>query len=302
MIDRNAIKASAEAAVQEQKDWVAAGSKWPQATLKLWVFRAHMNPEAALELIRLLEQREDGPLCWTCGDMGDVHRADGEWLGTCDQCNVYELKCVKHELAQAQQVIAEHVEPVSVNTMERREKWLQNIADAIKFGLPNYLRERLQNTEKQIRGSMRYGGTKRLRDEIERLTADAKFKDKCWSEERVALIDKLQASRAEVERKDEEYDKAWRHDLNDKNNVQVLTAEVVRLTAEVELLTAERDARVRQVRNALNDAEELRQDADRHRYWRMHTQSFHLTAPVTNEVAERHDAFIDEAMRKELQP
>lgn len=39
--------------------------------------------------------------------------------------------------------------------------------------------------------------------------------------------------RADVERLTEEYDKAWRHDLNDKNNYQALTAEVTRLSAEV---------------------------------------------------------------------
>lgn len=43
---------------------------------------------------------------------------------------------------------------------------------------------------------------------------------------------------AESDRLAEEYDKAWRHDLNDKNNVQALTAEVVRLSSEIERLKA----------------------------------------------------------------
>lgn len=34
---------------------------------------------------------------------------------------------------------------------------------------------------------------------------------------------------SEIDRLNEEYDKAWRHDMNDKNNVQVLAAEVVTL-------------------------------------------------------------------------
>lgn len=34
----------------------------------------------------------------------------------------------------------------------------------------------------------------------------------------------------------EDYDKAWRHDLNDKNNYQVLGAEIVRLASERDLL------------------------------------------------------------------
>lgn len=48
---------------------------------------------------------------------------------------------------------------------------------------------------------------------------------------------------ADIDRLAEEYDKAWRHDLNDKNNVQALAAEVVRLNAELDRLrTAEGDA------------------------------------------------------------
>lgn len=37
---------------------------------------------------------------------------------------------------------------------------------------------------------------------------------------------------AEVERLNEEYDKAWRHDLNDKNNVKALAAEVISLSKD----------------------------------------------------------------------
>ena len=42
--------------------------------------------------------------------------------------------------------------------------------------------------------------------------------------------------KAENERLNDEYDKAWRHDLNGKKNVQVLAAEVARLSAENEAL------------------------------------------------------------------
>lgn len=37
---------------------------------------------------------------------------------------------------------------------------------------------------------------------------------------------------AEFERLNDEYDKAWRHDLNDKNNLQVLASEVVLLSKD----------------------------------------------------------------------
>jgi hypothetical protein len=52
----------------------------------------------------------------------------------------------------------------------------------------------------------------------------------------------IRALTAELDKASEEYDKAWRHDLNDKKNYQVLAAEVARIGAERELL-----------RNALND-------------------------------------------------
>lgn len=58
--------------------------------------------------------------------------------------------------------------------------------------------------------------------------------------------------KAENERLNDEYDKAWRHDLNGKKNVQVLAAEVARLSAE-------------------NEA--LRKDADRAAYWKQRAKS-----------------------------
>ena len=42
--------------------------------------------------------------------------------------------------------------------------------------------------------------------------------------------------KADIDRLNDEYDKAWRHDLNDKKNVQALAAEVLRLSAESEVL------------------------------------------------------------------
>ena len=49
--------------------------------------------------------------------------------------------------------------------------------------------------------------------------------------------------KAEVERLKEEYDKAWRHDLNDKNNVQVLAAEVAALRKDADrFIFIEQDA------------------------------------------------------------
>lgn len=60
-------------------------------------------------------------------------------------------------------------EPASSGTASKRARWLLNIQDAIKYGLPKHLVGRLNNTAKEIQNSIKYGGTKRLRDENEAL-------------------------------------------------------------------------------------------------------------------------------------
>lgn len=52
----------------------------------------------------------------------------------------------------------------------------------------------------------------------------------------VCTVETISALIAENERLAEEYDKAWRHDLNDKKNVQALSGEVARLSTENEAL------------------------------------------------------------------
>ena len=56
-------------------------------------------------------------------------------------------------------------EPASPGTASKRARWLLNIQDACKYGLPKHLVQRLNNTTKEIQNSIKYGGTKRLRDE-----------------------------------------------------------------------------------------------------------------------------------------
>lgn len=60
-------------------------------------------------------------------------------------------------------------EPASPGTASKRARWLLNIQDACKYGLPKHLVQRLNNTTKEIQNSIKYGGTKRLRDENESL-------------------------------------------------------------------------------------------------------------------------------------
>jgi hypothetical protein len=43
--------------------------------------------------------------CRYCGDSGDVHRADGEWLGECDQCDAAEhLRAEKPPVEQVEAI------------------------------------------------------------------------------------------------------------------------------------------------------------------------------------------------------
>lgn len=60
-------------------------------------------------------------------------------------------------------------EPASTGTASKRARWLINIQDACKYGLPKHLVNRLNNTAKEIQNSIKFGGTKRLRDENESL-------------------------------------------------------------------------------------------------------------------------------------
>ncbi|RON17927.1 hypothetical protein BK660_21800 [Pseudomonas brassicacearum] len=85
----------------------------------------------------------------------------------------------------------------------------------------------------------------------------------------------------EIDRLIEEFDKAWRHDLNDKNNVQVLAAEVARLAAQHnDLVLRNKVLRERpdlpveriqchdQVMAVQAASETLRKDAERYRFLR----------------------------------
>ena len=82
--------------------------------------------------------------------------------------------------------------------------------------------------------------------------------------------------KAEVERLNDEYDKAWRHDLNDKKNVQVLAAEVARLSAE---------------------NESLRKDAERWRFFSVLANDLQAFPHAWGKMTpEKMDAMCDQAM------
>lgn len=62
-------------------------------------------------------------------------------------------------------------EPVSENTKYKRIKWLESIQAAIKSSVPKHVRHQLEQTAKGIESSIKFGGTKRLREEVARLEA-----------------------------------------------------------------------------------------------------------------------------------
>lgn len=61
--------------------------------------------------------------------------------------------------------------PVADSTRKERERWLENIADVKKFGVPKWLKGRLELMERAIEQSIYYGGTKRLHARIAELEA-----------------------------------------------------------------------------------------------------------------------------------
>lgn len=58
------------------------------------------------ELEQELEVWRHGPSCWSCGDSGDVHHLDGEWLGKCN-CLAAQLIDVTAERDQLKAKLAE---------------------------------------------------------------------------------------------------------------------------------------------------------------------------------------------------
>ncbi|WP_256581044.1 MULTISPECIES: hypothetical protein [unclassified Pseudomonas] len=115
--------------------------------------------------------------------------------------------------------------------------------------------ERLQQREQDLSASVKYWfnacGGKQFEAGVKHADeAASKYIDEHWRRQRDQLraenaglrtgyeaYEQVNAElKAEVEGLNDEYDKAWRHDLNDKKNVQVLAAELARLSAENEAL------------------------------------------------------------------
>jgi hypothetical protein len=71
------------------------------------------------QLEQELEVWRHGPSCWSCGDSGDVHQLDGEWLGKCD-CLAAQLIDVTAERDQLKAKLAH--QDVEAGTLAERMK------------------------------------------------------------------------------------------------------------------------------------------------------------------------------------
>ncbi|MNF33082.1 hypothetical protein D3C85_448540 [compost metagenome] len=71
------------------------------------------------QLEQELEVWRHGPSCWSCGDSGDVHQLDGEWLGKCD-CLAAQLIDVTRERDQLKAKLAH--QDVEAGTLAERMK------------------------------------------------------------------------------------------------------------------------------------------------------------------------------------
>ena len=91
---------------------------------------------------------------------------------------------------------------------------------------------------------------------------------------------------AEVDRLNEEYDKAWRHDLNNKNNVQALAAEVISLSKDA--------ARYRWLRQHDFDIGSYHPEGDfSHESWFERFDDQSIDRMIAEEIAFEEEAIIE---------
>lgn len=92
--------------------------------------------------------------------------------------------------------------------------------------------------------------------------------------------------KTEVERLNDEYDKAWRHDLNDKNNLQVLAAEVVSMSKDA--------ARYRWLRQYDFDIGSYHPEGDfSHESWFERFDDQSIDRMIAEEIAFEEEAIIE---------
>jgi hypothetical protein len=103
------------------------------------------------QLEQELEVWRHGPSCWSCGDSGDAHQLDGEWLGKCD-CLATQLIDLTAERDQLKAKLAELISAVrSINhgpahrvvvpgddepQYRQRKEWIEWILELCDTAMP----------------------------------------------------------------------------------------------------------------------------------------------------------------------
>lgn len=90
--------------------------------------------------------------------------------------------------------------PVADGIQQKRQRWLDNIAAAIRVGLPKSLRQDLGRTYAEIQSSIQHGGGRNLLAEIERLTEENSLFRQCTSSVNAAVALENDALRQDAER------------------------------------------------------------------------------------------------------
>lgn len=99
-----------------------------------------------------------------CADEAEHERRLGEFYSECEPEDVLGLIAENERLRGL-------LAPVADGIQQKRQRWLDNIAAAIRVGLPKSLRQDLDRTYAEIQSSIQHGGGRNLLAEIERLQA-----------------------------------------------------------------------------------------------------------------------------------
>lgn len=132
-----------------------------------------------------------------CADEAEHERRLGEFYSECEPEDVLGLIAENERLRGL-------LAPVADGIQQKRQRWLDNIAAAIRVGLPKSLRQDLDSTYAEIQSSIQHGGGRNLLAEVERLT---KFEDWFVRLDQVeqSLAASFKAERDQLKAENEDY-------------------------------------------------------------------------------------------------
>lgn len=128
-----------------------------------------------------------------CADEAEHERRLGEFYSECEPEDVLGLIAENERLRGL-------LAPVADGIQQKRQRWLDNIAAAIRVGLPKSLRQDLGRTYAEIQSSIQHGGGRNLLAEIERLTEENSLFRQCTSSVNAAVALENDALRQDAER------------------------------------------------------------------------------------------------------